>query len=227
MIEYTIHVSRRSRSVRLSVSHDSGVVVTVPSGFDTSKLPEIILRKEEWIRKSIEKVRSYGPVRQIPPCVDLRSIGHSFAIEVHPSFRGRSMLIEKDGVLRIFVNPHNKRFPIPLLRKWLREKSKEILLPWLERVSRDHGLSYNRCVVRSQRTRWGSCSAKKNISLNSALLFLSPELVEYLMVHELCHTLEMNHSKKFWELVENHCVASRRLDKELTAAAKTMEWWIR
>jgi predicted metal-dependent hydrolase len=227
MIEYTIRVSRRSRSVRLSVSHNSGVVITVPSGFDTSQVPEIILRREGWIRRSIEKVRSTAPMRQIPSRVDLRSVGHSFVVEIHPQFRGRSSLVEEEGTLKLFVNPHNKRFPFSLLRKWLREKSKDILVPWLERVSRAHGLSYNRCVVRSQRTRWGSCSAKKNISLNSALLFLPPELVEYLMIHELCHTVEMNHSKKFWTLVEIHCMGSRRLDKELTAAAKTMEWWIR
>jgi len=227
MIEYTIRVSRRSRSVRLTVSHDSGVVVIVPSGFDTAKVPGIILRKEEWIRRSIEKVRSYSPSDQIPSHVDLRSIGRTFAVEVHPGLRGRSSLVEEEGILKIFVNPHNKRFPFPLLRKWLRERAKKVLVPWLGRISRDHGLFYNRCVVRSQRTRWGSCSAKKNISLNSALLFLPPELVEYLMIHELCHTVEMNHSKKFWELVENHCAGSRGLDKRLTAAAKTMERWIR
>ncbi|HTY10005.1 MAG TPA: SprT family zinc-dependent metalloprotease [Bacteroidota bacterium] len=227
MIEYRIRVSRRSRSVRLSVSHYSGVVVTVPSGFDTSEVPGIILRKEEWIKRSIEKIRSSAPARQIPARVDLRSIGRSFALEVHASPRGRSLLVEENDVLKLFVNPHNKRFPFALLRKWVRKKSKEILIPWLERVSRDHGLPYNSCAIRSQRTRWGSCSAKKNISLNSALLFLSPELVGYLMIHELCHTVEMNHSKKFWELVERHCTGSRRLDKELTSAAKSMEWWLR
>jgi YgjP-like, metallopeptidase domain len=56
-----------------------------------------------------------------------------------------------------------------------------------------HGL-----LVKSQRTRWASCSAKKNLSLNTKLLFLSPDLVRYVLIHELCHTVYMDHSKEFW-----------------------------
>jgi predicted metal-dependent hydrolase len=96
----------------------------------------------------------------------------------------------------------------------------------LERVSKEHGFIYNRGAIRFQRTRWGSCSTKKNVNLNQALVFLRPELVEYLMIHELCHTVEMNHSKRYWKLVGEHCPDFQLLDKELKNARGSVERWV-
>lgn len=226
MIDYKIRTSARSRHVRLSVSHHSGVVVVVPRGFDVSRIPEIISNKENWIKRSIEKVQFVPPPLEIPSQIHLQSIGRIFNVVVENSVNGRNDLIEQNNVVKLCIRPGRKRVPFTLLRKWFNQKSNSILLPWLERLSKQHGFDYKRGAVRSQRTRWGSCSAKKNINLNRALLFLRPELVEYLMVHELCHTVEMNHSKRFWELVENHCREYRVLDKELRNARKHVEAWL-
>ncbi len=227
MIDYKIRTSSKSRHVRLSVSHHSGVVVVVPSGFDTSRIPEIIVKKEEWIKKSIEKVQSAASALEIPARISLQSIGCSFNVIVEHNERHKNHLVEENNLLKLYIDARNKRIPFILLKKWFDKKSTDILLPWLERVSKEHGFTYNRAAIRSQRTRWGSCSTKKNINLNRTLLFLRPELVEYLMIHELCHTVEMNHSKKFWELVERCCQDYRALDKELRIASKHAEGWLR
>lgn len=226
MLTYSIRTSPRSRHVRLSVSHNSGVVIVVPLGFDTSRIPEIIAKKEGWIRRSIEKVQwTVSPV-EIPTRILLQSIGCSFNIVVEHNSDHKNYLIEDNDTLKLCFHPRSKRIPSTLLKKWLRQKSVNILLPWLERVSKDHGFTYNRGGVRFQRTRWGSCSTRKNINLNQALVFLRPELVEYLMIHELCHTVEMNHSKRFWGLVGEHCQDYRMLDKELKSAREHVERWV-
>jgi predicted metal-dependent hydrolase len=219
-IDYRVRTNPRSRSVRLSVSYHSGVVVVVPSGFDTSRIPEIIVKKEEWIKRSIEKVQSAGSALEIPTRIQLQSIGQSFSVVVEQNVSRRNYLVEENNLLKLSVDLRNKRIPLKLLKKWFDQKATDILLPWLDRVSKEHGFAYNRGAVRSQRTRWGSCSTKKNINLNRSLLFLRPELVDYLILHELCHTVEMNHSKKFWELVGQHCQDYRTLDKELKSARK-------
>jgi predicted metal-dependent hydrolase len=79
--------------------------------------------------------------------------------------------------------------------------------------------------VRLQRTRWGSCSSAGGISLNAGLLFLAPELVRYLLIHELSHMLVLNHSRRFWRAVERHEPDWRELDRRLSEAWGVVPIW--
>jgi predicted metal-dependent hydrolase len=87
------------------------------------------------------------------------------------------------------------------LRKWLNKRGKQLLLPLLKQISEECQLEYHSASVRYQSTRWGSCSPKKVISLNHKLLFLPAAVTRYVIIHELCHTVHLNHSKRFWSLV--------------------------
>ena len=78
-----------------------------------------------------------------------------------------------------------------------------------------YGVSYNRLYIRNQKTCWGSCTTRKNISLNYRILFLPKRLRDYVIVHELCHLKELNHSEKFWSLVSRACPDYRALRAEL------------
>ncbi len=77
------------------------------------------------------------------------------------------------------------------------------------------GLTFNRLSIRNQKSRWGSCSSKKNININYKIIFLTPRQQDYIIVHELCHLQHMNHSPKFWALVEQLIPEYRTLRKEL------------
>jgi predicted metal-dependent hydrolase len=80
--------------------------------------------------------------------------------------------------------------------------------------------------VRLQRTRWGSCSNSGTVSLNAALLFLEPPLVRYLFVHELCHLIALNHSRRFWSAVARYEPDHEALDRRLTAAWSEIPLWV-
>ena len=106
-----------------------------------------------------------------------------------------------------------------------REKAKQVLESRLVEIAAKHGYSYNRVTIRNQKTRWGSCSSRGTISLNDQLVFVPAATVQYLMIHELCHTRHMNHSSKFWHLVETHCADFRYHERVLNQARQDIPDW--
>lgn len=84
-------------------------------------------------------------------------------------------------------------------------KAKEVLPPKVEHLAEKVGVKYNRVTVRCQKTRWGSCSSKKNLNFNCLLILCPEEIQDYVIIHELCHLKELNHSSAFWKEVEKYC----------------------
>jgi predicted metal-dependent hydrolase len=92
------------------------------------------------------------------------------------------------------------------------------LIHWrLEHFNRHYGFAYNRVAIRNQSTRWGSCSSNRNLNFNYRITLLTPELQDYLIVHELCHLAEMNHGPRFWSLVGETIPDYKKLSKQLRA----------
>lgn len=108
-------------------------------------------------------------------------------------------------------------------RKYLEHKeiTRKIVLEKLEvykniYLDLGHDLSFNRVAIRDTKTRWGSCSSKKNLNFNYRLALLPSYLVDYIVIHELCHLKEMNHKERFWSLVSLTCPKYLEHKKELT-----------
>lgn len=87
----------------------------------------------------------------------------------------------------------------------MRKRAKEILPPRLQQLAMRHGFRYTNVTVRDSHSRWGSCSNRGSISLSVYLVLLDDELIDYVLLHELCHTREMNHSPRFWNLLDSVC----------------------
>ena len=102
--------------------------------------------------------------------------------------------------------------------KKLRDAARKIILPRVEWYAQTYGFKYNRVALRAQRSRWGSCSIKGNLNFNVKLIFLPIELVDYVIVHELCHLRHMNHSKAFWDEVFQILPNAKALRKQMRRA---------
>jgi predicted metal-dependent hydrolase len=100
--------------------------------------------------------------------------------------------------------------------KELRDRAQQLFPAEMQRLAQLHGFHYQQVKIRKSKTRWGSCSSKGTINLSCYLVLLPPPLIEYVLLHELCHTVEMNHSPVFWALLDKHLQGrAKMLRKEL------------
>lgn len=201
---YTVRRSARARHARLVVSGRDGLVVVVPARFDLRRVPELVASRAEWIERSLRRVG--GPAAPsaptLPALVELAALDERFQVELAPTARDRASIEERPGILLVHAggrpgDPDAEALALEALRGWLHARARATLEPWLRQLAAAQRLSVGTVSVRAQRTRWASCSARGNVSLNRTLLFLPPELVGHVLHHELAHRRELNHSPRF------------------------------
>ncbi|HXH27008.1 MAG TPA: M48 family metallopeptidase [Candidatus Acidoferrum sp.] len=132
-----------------------------------------------------------------------------------PLYLAKQLLEDSRPQLRRLLADAPSRATDPLQLKALRKKAKEFLPSRLQQLAAKHGFSYQKSRLSSAGTRWGSCSSRGTISLNIYLMTLPSELIDYVIIHELCHTKHMNHSRSFWQLVAAYCPDYKQLRRLL------------
>jgi predicted metal-dependent hydrolase len=226
-----VRVSARARHVRLKITAERGLEVIVPAGFDHHHIPAILEGRRRWVEATFEHLGRHRPQgladTALPEHIHLAAIGARWRVRYRPDAGCRPRVqTERLGELSVAAPDADAAGCAALLQDWLRHQGRIHLAPWIERVSRHVGLPFHRLSVRNQRTRWGSCSSRGSISLNCRLLFLAPELVTHVMVHELCHTVHLNHSPAFWRLVERHEPDFRARRQALHEAWQRLPGWV-
>ena len=233
--DYSVRVSRGARRVRIVVGRDQSVTVVVPYGFDTGAIEEILATKSEWLRRARLKMgeRSAKEPRQEsgpPERLALRAFDEIWDLaytELAP-YPSRIRLLSEYPELKVLRGALVQDEGVYLiLRNWLAARARTPFSQRLVELGEPHGLTPRRVIMRSQKTRWASCSSSGTISLNIRLAFLPPHLVDYVLLHELAHLREMNHSPRFWSILAEISDDSGRLDKELDDAAVLVPSWMR
>jgi predicted metal-dependent hydrolase len=223
-----IRESRRARRLTVRVFHSGRVEVVVPARTSRLTVERFVERHRTWIeKKRAEARRNAAPPEPFPPeTIHLTGVGEAWRLHVAGGSGRPRLRVTTPGLLTLQGDVTNARGVQNALRRWLTSRAAETLAPILERLSREMELPYRRLAVRRQRTRWGSCSVRGTISLNCCLLFQSPEVVRYLLIHELAHVRHMNHSARFWDLVARHCPNCRQLDRELLDGWRRVPSWV-
>jgi len=230
---HTVRESTRAKRARLTVSPRQGLVVVIPTGYDRSRVPTLIEGKRAWLDKTFRTIEAQRDSIEDECCgsaprrLRLRGIGEEWSVDYEPGDSDRLTLRETDGArLVITGGTSDVTASHEVLTRWLKRKARNHLGPWLRGLADERGFAVRDVSVRLQRTRWASCSKHGRINLNVKLLFLPRELTDHVLLHELCHTVHLNHSKAFWWLVSKHQPDHRQKDAELRAAWRYVPAWL-
>jgi predicted metal-dependent hydrolase len=225
--DYRVRVSARARHARLSVTAHEGLVVVIPRRFNRSFVPLLVEQQRDWIRRARWRVGADHPraaEAALPREVVLPAVGESWRVEYVPR-AGKMSVRERGSVLVVTGEQADLERTAEALCKWLSRRARRAFAASLDTLASECGLPRSGLAVRAQRTRWGSCSSTGTISLNRSLLFLPPELVRCVILHELCHRVEMNHGPRFWQLLAAHEPELSRRKTELASAWRYVPRW--
>ena len=212
----------RARHIIMRARPDA-IHITVPPLATNSDIEKALDKCGEKLLKAREKSEKHA----IDVGYSIEAPSFTLGLIEHPMLDIR--IAGRDGAYTILC-PQGTDYSCETVQQTLRDAVKAamkhcagIVLPErLKNLAQEHHFSYNSCTVRDVRTRWGSCNTRGNISLNIQLVLLPQRLIDYVLLHELCHTVEMNHSARFWALLDR-CTAPARakeLRDELKKAGK-------
>lgn len=214
----------RARYVRLRMGDDGALVVTLPRFAAIKNAYELIESSRSQIRGWRQKHAKKTTVLN-----NGDRIGQSHTIHFLPSSRGVIRVTVRELALNVeypetlfHTDPKVQKAIRPHIQKALQKEARAYLPRRLKYLSDQYGFQYDRIRYGTQKGRWGSCSSSGTISLNVGLMLVEPGLIDYVLVHELCHTKHMNHSQDFWELVESHIPDYKQRRKVLKTKNPTL-----
>lgn len=223
-MDYTVRVRRTNKYLRLRVTDQGQVVVSAPKGIGRKRIDAFVRDNHELIADAQRRV-SVRREDLLPDSVDLTAIGLRYRVDYRASAATGVRLKETGDRLEIGGHVDVQDGVSAVLKRWLSLKAHAHLVPWLGQVGDELDIPFKKTLVRGQKTRWGSCSLRQNISINRNMLFLPSHLVRYVFVHELCHVLRMDHSSEFWNLVAEREPLTNQYRAELRRAESTVPFW--
>lgn len=227
---YTVRYSERARRVNLKFRATSGLEIVVPKNFKPTRIPQILEQNRRWIEQTQQKIVTFTadlPKGILPIVINLLALNQTWQVHYAKSIATVLHLkqIDKNNLL-ITGCVENIDAVKKLIHQWLKRIAQQILIPRLQQLSVQHNLPFAKAHIRNTQTHWGSCTAKHNISLSTQLLFVTPELVDYVLIHELCHTQFLDHSKNFWDLCESISPNCKNLRRQLRLVQHTLPSWL-
>src|SRR5215208_1505089 len=193
-LPYTIRRSARARRVRVTVDGAGEVIVTLPKRAAEKRAAEAVRELRPWIERRREALlRAAAEIERTPGT--LPYLGAELRVVAEP---GRERVHRRGDAL--LVPPGDATEAI---ERWYRRRARAEIAPRLDAATARAGTGYKGLTIRGQRTRWASCSSNGGMSFNWRLLLAPEAVLEYVIEHEVCHLEVMDHSPRFWALLES------------------------
>ncbi|MEA1889699.1 MAG: SprT family zinc-dependent metalloprotease [Pseudomonadota bacterium] len=221
--------SSRAKRMRIELRPDRSLLIVIPGGTREDQWLTFVLSKRAWIERKLQEPALHRPgpaaaVIRFPAIIELLCNKRRYSIRHHAGNQNQARPVAE--TLNLICTDSSEKQRFQNLRRWLMTQAREEFSERLQVISRSTGLEWNRLSIRGQKTRWGSCSAQGNLSLNFKMLFLPPELVDHVLLHELVHTREMNHSPRFWAMMKKFDPKCDQHRAELRKAGQLLPGWV-
>lgn len=226
-MQYQLIRSKR-KSIAISFDRDGNLVVKAPSWVNLKEIEAFVASKQEWITATAARLKRAreSAAAQRPRLESgdiLKFLGENRVLTVIREERSRAKVKCVMERLLLWV-PYEADYEYKRaqLEKWYRKQALLVFTQKAEEYAKILGVSFAEIHIKDQKSRWGSCSGKKNLNFNWRLIMAPEPVCDYVIIHELCHLVHMNHSADFWNLVESICPDYRQYKKWLREKGKLL-----
>ena len=213
---------RRCSRLSIRVKPFEGVQVSFPPGFSIDRAKAFVEEKKPWLRKALLKVEEREAKLTV---FDESTVfkTRSFSLSIQKAERADVRLFLNGGYLKVYYPQHLPVTHTPIqdairygIEEAMRREAKRILPEKMKFFASQNGFKFKQLFIKNLKSRWGSCSFENNINLNLQLMRLPDHLIDYVILHELCHTVVKNHGPGFWKLLDRYTQGrAKQLSREM------------
>jgi predicted metal-dependent hydrolase len=200
IVDYQHITHPRSRTIKIKVEPPGKVIVVTPPRFSSSRVDEFIRKSEPWIKRQLEKIKQARPFGETLTTVMV--FGKQYKKNAILQNDQKIGVVVSDGELNINPVQLTEASISNELKRFLKSTAEKYIVTRTRQLAEKMGATFGTITLRQQKTRWGSCSSQGNLNFNWRLVHCPPAVIDYVIIHELAHRTQMNHSQKFWQIVE-------------------------
>ena len=192
-------IRREVKNARLRVREDGTVQLFVPMAFTDEDVEKLLEKKAQWIaskRQFFEQKTKIKLRRN-----EILLFGNRYAYYYSSKYQNKVIVNHESKT----IQAKRDLLDATVQEKWLKSVARKYILSRAETLSEALLLPYNKLYIRSQKRKWGNCSKEKNISINWRVIKAPEFVIDYIIIHELCHTVIMKHTVRFQTLLRSHC----------------------
>lgn len=201
MREIVYKQNSRSKSIKISVDGAGRILVSYPRFTPKFVVSKFVQSQENWIENALSKITDKKQYSNDEKSVNI--FGKKYQKNLLDNLAFPYGVTIGDNIVNINLHGANKKHH-DLLDRFLKNTAEKYIVPRTHQLAKKMDLSFKNISLRQQKTRWGSCSSKKNLNFNWRLVHYLPNIIDYVIIHELAHLVHMNHSKDFWDLVRKY-----------------------
>jgi predicted metal-dependent hydrolase len=197
-IEYNL-IFKNKKNISIKIDGEGEIHVFSPKGISYEYINKVIIEKSNWILKTLKKINKTNIIKENK----ILFLGEYYNLVIKESKLHNIYIDNKNLVINsLCLEDEYIRNEI---MNWYRKLATDIIGNRVMEISNKILLKPSKIIIKNQKSLWGSCNSKKEIRLNWRLVLMPYFVIDYIIIHELCHIIHMNHSKDFWDLVKQYC----------------------